>query len=337
MSRSTESTQPIRIAVLDDFQQVALKLGDWQSIPAAEVTAFADHVSDPAALARRLEGFDVVCLMRERTPMPAQVLRQLPRLRLIVTTGLWNASLDIEEAVRLGIAVSGCSSEQSGTPELTWMLILALARHLPREQASMAAGGWQTSVGIDLEGSTLGILGLGRIGRRVATIANAFGMRVLAWSRNLDAQSAAQAGATRVEKEELLRESDFVTLHMKLSERSRGLIGESELECMKPTAFLVNTSRGPLVSEAALVAALQAGRIAGAGLDTFDEEPLPASHALRRLPNVIATPHIGYVTERTYRGFYRQIVENIRAWQSGEVLRPLTSNRLPTPAKEIPA
>lgn len=323
MSQLNDST-PLCIAVLDDFQNVALGCGDWTSIPDARVTAFSDHIDDPAALAERLAPFQVVCLMRERTRVPAELLAKLPKLRLIVTTGMWNASLDIDEAVRRGITVCGTSSIQSGTPELTWLLMLALARRLPQEQAAMAGGGWQTGLGVDLEGSTLGILGLGKIGARVAALGNAFGMQVLAWSENLTAARAAEAGATLTQKDELLRRSDFVTIHMKLSSRTRGLIGERELSLMKESAFLINTSRGPIVSETALIGTLRSKEIAGAGLDVFDTEPLPSDHPLRHLPGVIVTPHIGYVTKRNYA----QVIENIRAWAAGTPMRMLVRNQL---------
>ena len=323
---------PLQIAILDDYQSVALRCGAWPSIPGAGVSAFADHIEDQDALVARLAPFEVVCLMRERTPLSAAMFTRLPQLKLIVTTGMWNASLDIEAAVRRGVAVCGTSAIQSATPELTWLLILALARRLPQEQASMAGGGWQTSLGVDLEGSTLGILGLGKIGSRIAQVGNSFGMRVLAWSENLTAARAAAAGASLVSKDTLLREADFVTVHMKLSARTRGLIGEREFSLMKPSAYLVNTSRGPIVPEAALLRALLAKKIAGAGLDVFDTEPLPASHPLRRLPNTIVTPHIGYVTERSYALFYTQAVENIRAWMAGTPIRLLISNAPPSAA-----
>lgn len=320
---------PVQVAVLDDYQGVALRCGDWSSIAGAAVTAFADHLEDEDALVARLAPFQVVCLMRERTPLSDHSLARLPQLKLIVTTGMWNASLDIEAAVRRGIVVCGTSSIQSGTPELTWLLILALARGLPQEQASISGGGWQTGLGVDLEGSTLGILGLGKIGARIATVGNSFGMRVLAWSENLTAARASAAGAALVAKDALLREADFVTVHMKLSERTRGLIGARELSLMKPSAYLINTSRGPIVAETALVEAMQGGRIAGAGLDVFDREPLPAAHPLRRLSNAIVTPHIGYVTARSYALFYSQVVENIRAWIAVAPIRLLSSNALP--------
>ena len=324
---------PPQIAVLDDYQSVALRCADWSSIRGVEVTSFVDHIEGGDALVERLSPFQVVCLMRERTPLSADLLARLPQLRLIVTTGMWNASLDIEEATRRGIAVCGTAALQSGTPELTWLLILALARRLPQEQASISGGGWQTGLGADLEGGTLGILGLGKIGSRIAHVGNSFGMRVLAWSENLTAARAAAAGASLVPKDTLLREADFVTVHMKLSARTRGLISERELRLMKPSAYLVNTSRGALVSETALVQALRTRQIAGAGLDVFDTEPLPVSHPLRHLPNAIVTPHIGYVTERGYALFYAQVVENIRAWIAGTPIRLLSSNALPSAAQ----
>ncbi|VTU19738.1 D-2-hydroxyacid dehydrogenase family protein [Variovorax sp. PBL-E5] len=323
----TTGTPSLRIAVLDDYQGVAARLGPWSSIPDAELTAFADHLDDVDALAERLAPFDVVCLMRERTRMPAGLLSRLPKLKLIVTAGMWNASLDVGHAVRQGIAVCGTTSLQSGTPELTWLLLLALARRLPAELASVAAGGWQTAVGDELEGRVLGVLGLGTIGSKVARVANAFGMRVLAWSENLTAERAAEAGASLVSKDELLRSSDYVTVHMKLSPRTRGLIGAREFGLMKRSAFLVNTSRGPIVSEPALIDALQSGRIAGVGLDVFDVEPLPPDHPLRSLPHVIATPHIGYVTERNYAHFYAQFVEDILAWIAKAPVRVLDADR----------
>lgn len=319
--------------MLDDFQKVALECGDWRSILRAQVTTFPDHVDDVGALAERLAPFEVLCLMRERTRVPSQLLDKLPRLKLIVTTGMWNAGLDVAHAVRRGVVVSGTSALQAGTPELTWLLMLALARRLPQEQAAMANGGWQTGVGRELEGSTLGILGLGKIGARVARVANAFGMKVLAWSENLTAERSAEAGALLVPKDELLRASDFVTIHMKLGPRTQDLIGESEFARMKPSAYLINTSRGPIVSEPALIDALRSKRIAGAGLDVFDIEPLPPNHPLRNLPGVIATPHIGYVTQAAYADFYAQVIDNIRAWTAGAPMRRLGIESMPAAAR----
>jgi phosphoglycerate dehydrogenase-like enzyme len=323
----TTGKQSLRIAVLDDYQGVATLLGPWSSIPGAELSVFADHLDDFEALAERLAPFDVICLMRERTRVSAELLARLPQLKLIVTAGMWNASLDIGQAVRQSITVCGTTSLQSGTPELTWLLLLALARRLPPELASVAAGGWQTSVGRELEGNVLGILGLGTIGAKVARVANAFGMRVLAWSQNLTTERATDAGASLVSKDELLRTADFVTVHMKLSSRTRALIGAREFDLMKRSAYLINTSRGPIVSEPALIDALRSGRISGAGLDVFDVEPLPPDHPLRTLPNVVATPHIGYVTERNYAHFYAQFVEDILAWTHKAPVRVLEADR----------
>lgn len=314
----------LKAVVLDDYQDAARRYGPWQQLESeVELTVLRDHMQDEAALVELLRPFDIVCLMRERTALPARVIDALPQLKLIVTTGLWNAVLDVEHAVGKGITVCGTESVQSGTPELTWLLVLALARHYEDERASMRAGGWQMRVGMDLRKRTLGLLGLGKIGARVAEVANAFGMRVLAWSQNLTPEGAAAAGATYVDKAGLLAESDFVSLHLKLSGRTHHVLGAPELRAMRSTAYLINTSRGPLVDEQALVQALQAGWIAGAGLDVFDLEPLPPHHPLRTLPNVVATPHIGYVTEATYELFYAQIVENIRAWAEGKPVRVL--------------
>lgn len=319
----------LRAAVLDDYQDAARRFGRWQdTLPEVDLAVFRDHLDDERALVDRLAPFDVVCLMRERTAMQARVLDALPRLRLIVTTAMWNAALDIEHANARGITVCGTESVQTGTPELVWLLVLALARRFPQETASVRGGGWQTSVGKDLAGRTIGLIGLGQIGTRVARVATAFGMRVLAWSQNLTDERAASAGTLRVPKSTLLAESDIVSLHLKLSARTRNTIGETELRAMRPDALLVNTSRGPLVDEAALVRALSEGWIAGAGLDVYDIEPLAAAHPFRTLPNVVATPHIGYVTEATYALFYAQIVENIRGWIDGNPLRVLAAQHV---------
>lgn len=320
----------LRVAVLDDYQDAARRYGPWHLVQdEVELTAFRDHVADESKLIERLQPFGIVCLMRERTAMPARVIDALPKLKLLVTTAMWNAVLDVEHANRKGIPVTGTQSIQSGTPELTWLLLLALGRHFEQERRNLREGGWQTTVGMDLRKRTLGLMGLGTIGTRVAKVANAFGMRVLAWSRNLTPERAQEAGATWADKATLLAESDFVSLHLKLSERTHHLIGAAELRAMKPTAYLVNTSRGPLVDEQALVQALREGVIAGAGLDAYDVEPLPPDHPFRTLPNVVATPHIGYVTEAQYRLFYPQIVEDIRAWLDGQPIRLLQHNGPP--------
>jgi phosphoglycerate dehydrogenase-like enzyme len=303
------------IAVLDDYQGVALTLADWSKVTArARVTVFNDHLDDPDAVVERLLPFDVVCVMRERTPLRRQVIERLPKLKLIASTAMRNASIDADAAAERGIAIVHTSYSSSPTVELTWALILAGARHIVSENASLRAGGWQRSVGDDLAGKTLGIVGLGNIGAQVAKVGLAFGMQVIAWSQNLTREAAAAAGARLVPKEELLREADVVSIHLVLSGRTRGLIGAAEIQLMKPTARLVNTSRGPIIVESALIEALANGRIAGAAIDVFDVEPLPPEHPYRRLDRVLATPHIGYVSRGLYERFYRDTVANIAAW-----------------------
>ncbi|MFJ9822104.1 D-2-hydroxyacid dehydrogenase family protein [Streptomyces sp. NPDC101151] len=314
----------MRIAVLDDYQKAAHRFADWDSLE-AEVVFLHDHLGDIHAVTAALEGFDVVVAMRERTPFTAERLEALSALRLLVTTGMGNASIDMEAARRLGITVCGTGILPHGTAELTWGLILSLTRHIHEESAGMRQGAWQQTIGGDLAGRTLGIVGLGRLGTRVASVGSAFGMRVVAWSTHLDPSYAAELGVEAVDKRELFSASDVVTVHYKLSERSTGLIGAEELGWMKSTALLVNTSRGPLVDTPALVEALREGRIAGAALDVYDSEPLPAGDVLRTLPNALLTPHIGYVTEATYEVFYRDAVEDIAAFRDGIPVRVLTS------------
>jgi len=313
---------PVKVAVLDDYQDAARRYAPWQDLGAAiDLTVFRDHLHDEAAVIARLQPFQVVCMMRERTPLPPRVLDALPNLKLVITTGMWNAVLAVEHARARGITVCGTQSMQSGTPELTWLLLLALARHYDAERASVRAGGWQTGVGMDLRKRTLGLLGLGTIGTRVAKVANAFGMEVLAWSQNLTDERAAEAGARRVDKATLLAESDFVSLHLKLSERTHHVIGAAELARMKRSAYLLNTSRGPLVDEAALVAALRERTIAGAGLDVFDVEPLPGDHPFWRHPNIRITPHIaGQTNPRTAAP---GVADNIRRLRAGQPLHDL--------------
>ena len=313
-----------RIAVLDDYQSVAADFCDWSQLPEpAEVVEFHDAVADPDALVARLQPFDVVIAMRERTPFPRAVLQRLPNLRLLVTTGMRNKSIDVEAATELGITVCGTASQPTAAAELTWALILATLRHIPQEDASMRAGGWQQTIGGDLAGGTLGVVGLGRIGSRVARIGAAFGMDVVAWSQNLTDERAAEAGARRVDKDELFATADVVTVHLLWSKRTRGLIGADDLGRMKPTAVFVNTSRGPIVTEAALVDVLREGRIAGAGIDVYDQEPLPREHPLRELRRAVLTPHLGYVTRGTYEVFYRDAVEDVAAFLTGEPVRVL--------------
>lgn len=307
------------VAVLDDYQNVALSMADWSPLDGrATVTVFNDHLSDSDAVVSRLQPFDVVCVMRERTPLTGAILSRLPKLRLIASTGARNASIDLAAARQRGVEVLHTGYNSSPTVELTWALILASARNLLGETASLRGGGWQRYIGDDLAGRTLGVLGLGNIGAAVARIGKAFGMEVIAWSQNLTAERAAEAGAKRVDKAELFGRADILTIHLVLSGRTRGLVGAGELAVMKPTARLVNASRGPIVVEADLIAALASGRIAGAALDVFDEEPLPADHPFRTLPNVLATPHIGYVSRDVYARFYQDTVRNIRGWIDGQ-------------------
>jgi len=305
----------MNVAILDDYQNVALRLADWSGVRRhAEITVFTDHVADPSAVVERLRPFDVVCVMRERTPLTREILQQLPNLKLIASTGPRNASIDSQTAADLGIAVTATGYDSTPTIEFTWSLILASMRGIDREAASLKAGGWQTGLGSNLRGKALGVVGLGNIGKEVARIGVAFRMKVIAWSQNLTVEKASAAGATLVDKQTLFREADVVTLHLVLSGRTRGLIGTSEFALMKPTARFVNTSRGPIVDEAALIEALQARRIAGAAVDVFDVEPLPPDHPFRKLDNVLATPHIGYVTEDLYRTFYGDAAANIVTW-----------------------
>ena len=313
-----------RVALLDDYQNVALRMADWKSLPAGtEVQVFQDHLADEGALAARLADFDIVMAMRERTPFPRSLLGRLPKLKLLITAGMRNASIDITAAAERGVVVCGTAGLPYPTAELAWGLILSLARRIPAEDRATREGRWQTSVGLGLNGKTLGVLGLGTLGSRVARVGRAFEMEVLAWSQNLTAERAAEVGVTLVPKDELLARSDFVSIHLVLGERSRGLVGARELGLMKRSAYLVNTSRGPIVDEAALIRALQDGTIAGAGLDVFDEEPLPLEHPFRRLPNIAITPHLGYVTEETYRIFYGHAVEDIQAYLKGAPVRVL--------------
>ncbi len=306
---------PIPIAVLDDYQNVALSFADWSALPEkAQITVFTDHIAEETMLIKRLQPFQVICVMRERTPLTRQILSQLPNLGLIVSTGMRNASIDMQAAAELGIAVAPTGYHASGAPELTWGLILGIARHIVAESASIRGGGWQTTVGKDLKGKTIGIVGLGRIGSKIARYAAAFEMNVIAWSENLTEEKAALQGARLVTKEGLFRDSDFITIHLVLSPRSKGIITAKELTLMKSTAYFINTSRGPLVEERALIELLQEKKIAGAAIDVFDEEPLAEDHPFRRLDNILCTPHIGYVTEDTYRIFYRDTVKAILEW-----------------------
>lgn len=307
----------MKIAILDDYQEIALEMANWSLIPGKpEIKVFTDHIADFEKLVQRLLPYDILCVMRERTPMTAALIDRLPNLKLIASTGLRNASIDTEAAQRRGVAVLHTGYESTATIEFTWSMILAIARNIAVENTSLRNGGWQTAVGSDLKGRTLGVLGLGRVGAPVAAIGKAFGMNVIAWSSNLTVEKAELSGARLVTKEDLFRLSDFLTVHLVLSKRTRGIIGEAELDGMKPTSYFINTSRGALVDEAALIKVLHDRKIAGAALDVFDVEPLPADHPFRSLPNVLATPHLGYGSQSLYETFYRDTVENIRKWIS---------------------
>jgi len=328
----------MRVAIVDDYQQVALASADWSAVrELAEITVFSEHIARTEALVRVLEPFNVVVAMRERTAFDADRLGRLPNLRLLVTTGMGNAAIDLAAAGARRITVCGTGGSGTATAELTWGLILALARHIPEEDQRMKAagraggaaisvgGGWQRTVGTGLAGKRLGVVGLGFQGRKVAKIGRAFGMDLLVWSQNLDPERATKAHAQAVSKEELFSSADVVTVHYKLGPRSVGLVGAAELALMKPSAFLVNTSRGPIVDGAALLAALRSGSIAGAALDVYDTEPLPLSDPLRTAPNVILTPHLGYVTDDSYQVFYTDAAEDIVAFAKGEPVRVLNA------------
>jgi phosphoglycerate dehydrogenase-like enzyme len=314
-----------KVAILDDYHGVALQMADWSVLaPECRVEVFRDHLSDLDALAERLRDFEIVTCMRERTPFGRDLLKRLPNLKLLVTTGMRNAAIDVAAARELGIVVCGTSGGPESPPaELTWGLILALVRHIPREDAATRAGHWGTTVGMCLENRVLGVLGLGRLGSKVARVGMAFEMSVIAWSENLTAERAAKCGATLVTKDELFARSDIVSVHVQLSARTRGLVGARELSLMKPTAYLINTARGPIVDEQALVNALETRAIAGAGLDVFDEEPLPPDHPFKRLDNTLLMPHAGYVTEAQYRVRYRDTAEDVAAYLRGTPLRVL--------------
>ncbi|SED03746.1 Phosphoglycerate dehydrogenase [Streptomyces sp. 2231.1] len=316
----------LRCVVLDDFQGVATGMADWSVIEdRVEVVALREHLDGEDALAAALAGFDIVVTLRERVPFPGSLLARLPRLKLLVASGMRNSVIDYDAAEAHGVTVCGTAS--SGTPpvELTWALLLGLARGIVEESTALRAGGpWQSTVGTDLHGSRLGLLGLGRIGSRVARVGLAFGMRVSAWSQNLTKERAEEEGVElAASKEELLAESDFVSVHLALGDRTRGLVGAAELAVMKPTAFLINTSRAAIVDQEARLAALHEGRIAGAGVDVFDVEPLPAGHPLRTAPRLLATPHLGYVSRANYTTYYGQAVEDIQAYLAGSPVRRL--------------
>ena len=308
----------MRIAILDDYQGIALKLADWSSIPGRpEIKVFTDHVFDLDKLVERLLPYDIVCILRERTPMAAALIERLPNLKLIASTGSRNAAIDLEAARKHRVDVVHTGYSSTPTIEFTWALILAIARNITVENASMRSGGWQTGVGSDLRGKTLAVLGLGNVGGPVAEIGKAFGMRVIAWSPNLTTERASRVQL--VSKADLFREADFLTVHLVLSPKTRGIIGVDELALMKRSSYLINTSRGPLIDETALIQALEEKNIAGFAVDVFEQEPLPADHPFRRLTNVLATPHIGFGSQSLYETFYRDSVANITSWIDGSL------------------
>ena len=312
-----------RCAILDDYQNVATKLADW-SIPDVEVKVFNEPFADRNAAVAALKGFSIICMMRERTPFLKPTLEQLPDLKLLITSGMRNASIDLEYAASRGVTVCGTEAAGQPTAELAVGIMLELARRIGYENNRMKSGvPWQSTLGIELAGKTLGLLGFGKLGSKVGEIGKALGMKLIAWSENLTEEKAKAGGATLVSKQDLFRQADFLSIHLQLSQRTRGLVTGKDLALMKPTAFLINTSRGPIVDEPSLLAALGSRKLAGAGLDTFDVEPLPLNHPFRKMDNVVITPHLGYVSLQNYRTFYGAIVECIRAWLDGKPVRLL--------------
>jgi phosphoglycerate dehydrogenase-like enzyme len=315
-----------RVAILDDYQNIALDSADWKSLPPdVEITVFNKHIEGEDTVARALAGFDVVVAMRERTPFPASLIEKLPHLKLLVTTGMRNLAIDMEAARKRDLPVCGTGMLPYPAFEHTWALILALFKQIPREDRTMHEGGWQSAISVGLRDKTLGIVGLGKLGQQVAKIGLAFGMKIIAWSQNLTEERARECGATKVDKDTLFADSDAVSIHVVLSDRTRGLVGRHELGLMKPSAFLVNTSRGPIVDEAALIEALERRTIAGAGIDVYNVEPLPADHPLRKLDNAVLTGHTGYVMREVYTLAYGEALEDIKAWLGGKPIRVLNA------------
>ncbi len=314
-----------RCAILDDYQNVALTAADWSKVAGdLDIKVFNEHLGGPDNVVKALQGFAIVCAMRERTGFPRAVIERLGDLKLLITTGLRNASIDVAAAKARGVVVCGTPAVGNPTSGIAIGHMLELTRRIGYENARMKAGvPWQSTIGVDLEGLTLGVLGLGKLGTRTTNIAKAFGMKVIAWSQNLTPEKCKEVGVGHVSKEDLFRQADFVTIHVVLSERSRGLVGAKELALMKPSAYIVNTSRGPIIDEAALLAALRGKNIAGAGLDVFDVEPLPTDHPLRKLDNVVLTPHLGYVAMQNYRAYFSGVVDDIRAFLDGKPVRVL--------------
>jgi phosphoglycerate dehydrogenase-like enzyme len=321
-----------KLAILDDYQNVALEMADWAPLAGdVEITVFNDHLSDEDAVAERLKDFEIVMVMRERTPFPRSLFEKLPKLEHLVSSGMRNLSIDVDAAAENGVVCTGTPSLGYPTSELTWGIIHALARHVALEDRETRAGAWQKTVGIGLRDKVLGVMGLGRIGSDVARVGIALGMQVIAWSENLTQDRCDEVGARLVTKDEIMSQSDFLTVHLLLSDRSRGLIQAGDLARMKESAYLINTSRGPIVDEAALIEVLQNGSIAGAGLDVFDVEPLPLDHPLRNMPNTVIIPHLGYVTVENYRNWYGGCAENIRSWLDGKTINEMAGRNPTTP------
>lgn len=317
----------LRCAILDDYQNVALTFADWSQLKdRIDITVFDKPFASAADAIKALKDFEIICAMRERTPFPREAIEALPNLKLLITSGMRNASFDLDAAKERGVTVCGTGGVGNATAGLTIGLMLELTRHIGFENARMHSGeSWQTTMGRDIEGMTLGIVGLGKLGIKVATIAKALGMNVIAWSTNLTHEACAAAGVTYASKDELFANADVISIHLVLSKRSRGIVSRDDITRMKPTAYLINAARGPIVDEDALLEALQKKKIAGAGLDTFSVEPLPLDHPLRKLDNVVLTPHLGYVTEDNYRRYYTDMVENISAWLNGKPVRVITA------------
>ena len=314
-----------RCAILDDYQKVALKSADWSKVATElDCKIFNEHLGSQENVIKALQGFEIICAMRERTAFPRAVIEKLPDLKLLITTGMRNASIDVAAAREHGVVVCGTPATGNPTSGIAIGLMLELTRRIGYENARLKAGApWQSTIGLDLEGLTLGVIGLGKLGARTSRIAQAFGMKVMAWSQNLTPEKCKAVGVEYAQKDELFRQSDLITIHVVLSQRTRGLVGAKELALMKPTAYIINTSRGPIIEEGALLAALREKRIAGAGLDVFDVEPLPTDHPLRKMDNVVLTPHLGYVSLQNYRAYFSGVVDDIRAFLDGSPVRVL--------------
>ena len=314
----------MRLAIIDDYEEVALTMGDWDSLgPEIDMDIYKDHLTEERALVDRLLPYDILIIMRERTPFPRSLIEQIPSLKLLVTTGHRNKAVDLIACTEKKIVVCGTESSKSAAAELTWALILSTLRRIPQMDRTTRAGRWGDDIGAALDGKVLGVLGLGRLGTQVTRVGLAFGMQVVAWSQNLTPERASEVGAVRVEKDELFATADIITIHLVLGDRTRKLVGAHEIGLMKPSAYLINTSRGPIITEKALIAALSENRIAGAGLDVFETEPLPPNHPFLTLSNTVVTPHIGYVTRENFQTFFKQATEDIAAWLNGQPIRVL--------------